>query len=756
VPAATLFCGAAVFAVCRYWGAWRDRLVLTGYDVYTLYVSCFAITRDAAIAGSLPQWDHRDYFGQPYAANVQVGALLPFNYLALLVPPPLAYMVAVALVQAFTCYFMTRLLQVGLNADPLSALAGGVAFAFSGYVMNKATLYNLFVSLPFLTAAVYFLVRFRRDGRARSLCGGAIAYGFLVVVGPPYLVYGSYLYGALLLAFFAADVRRDPRSALKRLAEGTVPLLIGAFLGSWQLAQTLRLTRFSRRSGGLSFQESAFASLPTSLLPATFLPDLGNAGTYGENVAHLPAVALLTCAVALLTGFASPERRDRRWTALGAALLLVGTTLALGGSIPPVHSLAFHTLPLVRYLRIPARWLLFSVFGVVALSTLAISAAPRLLRSRRAVAALAVAFVSVVMLTQVGRSRHAELVHSAIFGGVATVLLWLASWLPARLAPLAVALLALLLVGETYVVSTRGIVGLYAALVSSDAYRPSRLTPPEVLRADATNPRAFDAELDAVRPRLSAGAADYYQPGARLDGDIAGAMLAWMAGTNAHSRMSLLGGNFGDLGAIAGYRRALALFDDLRPFTQDWVNFLTVFHLKYAMFRAEALTAAGPTYTQWFDIVFRDDRVAVIALRHTLGRAFWLPALPADEGAPLTVALLAKYADARDARPLDVDLSRPNDIAIRSPDGRIPAGVVVLGQSPYPGWKAQPSVAAAVNPLHDALTYVRLDRDVSELALHFDADPALRWACFAAVLAVLCIAVVDPRLPWHAPNGRLP
>jgi hypothetical protein len=618
--------------------------------------------------------------------------------------------------------------------------------------MNKATLYNLFVSLPFLVAAVYFLVRFRRDCRARSLCGGAIAYAFLVVVGPPYVVYGSYLYGALLLAFFVADVRRDLRNALKRLAEGTLPLLIGAFLGSWQLVQTLRLTKFSRRSGGLSLQESAFASLPPSLLPATFLPDVGNAGTYGENVAHLPAVALLTCAVTLLTGFASPERHDRRWTALGAALLLVGTALALGGNVPPVHAVVFHTLPLVRYMRIPARWLLLSVFGVVVLSTLAISAAPRLLRGRRAVGALAVAFVSVVLLTQVGRSRPAELVHTTMFGGVAVVLLWLASWLPARAGRLAVALLAVLLIGETYLTSTTGIVGLYAALVPSDAYWPSRLTPPQTMRADTTSPRAFDAELDALRPRLSVGAADYYQPGLRLDRDIAGAMLAWAPGTNGHSRMSLLGGNFGDLGAIVGYRNALALFDGLRPFTQDWVNFLTVFHLKYAMFRAEALTAAGPTYTQWFEPVFRDDRVAVIGLRRTLGRAFWLPELPADAAAPLTVVLLAKYANARDARPLEVDLSRPDDIAIRSPDGRIPRGVVVLSQSPYPGWKAQ---GAVVNPLHDALTYVRLDRDVPELALHFDADPALRWVCFAAVLAVVCIAVFDPRLPWHGRNARL-
>jgi hypothetical protein len=168
--------------------------------------------------------------------------------------------------------------------------------------------------------------------------------------------------------------------------------LLGAALAAAQLLPALELSRYSIRSGGLSYREAvAFSLRPLPrLLRYTFLPpwsaDL--AAIFGgpyftEFLAYVGAVPLLLIAawgavwlVGRVWGRGSVvleslhEAKSVRPVARLLVLAAAGLLLALG-LYNPLYLILYKLMPGFDLFRVPARWLLLYAFAVPMLAALA-------------------------------------------------------------------------------------------------------------------------------------------------------------------------------------------------------------------------------------------------------------------------------------------------------------------------------------------------------------------------------------------------
>jgi hypothetical protein len=266
-----------------------------------------------------------------------------------------------------------------LGRSPDAALAGALAFSFSGYALSSTAFLNAATTLawvPWLLASVALA---RREGRSALRLGvlGAVASSALLAhAGEPALG----LLGILLAFAVALSGPRGERlRPLLALAGGG---LVAALASAPYLLEVLRATEASsRRLRGFSWAEfSAVGFHPLRLLETPF-PFLfgdpsrtlsgafwGFAATQG-NPPYLASLSFGVLPLALATAFAlSPRRREGRfWT--GAALLsLLASMLPWLPGARAVYE-AFAPLHAFRY---PVKALLVTTIAVAVLASLSV------------------------------------------------------------------------------------------------------------------------------------------------------------------------------------------------------------------------------------------------------------------------------------------------------------------------------------------------------------------------------------------------
>jgi hypothetical protein len=320
-----------------------------------------------------PLWMPNLFCGFYAHGEGQIGIFHPLRWLAYrflpvseafnlecLLPYPLA-LCGVAL-------FLRRL------ALPASAaIFGGATFAFSAYLTLRLThlpAIAVIAHLGWLLAALDALLRESGRARRRAWIGVALLTGSQALVGyPPAIAYCWMI--AIPYALWVAASRRE----LAPLGAAAGALGVGVLLGAIQLLPTYDHLLASQRAG-ISFEEvTEFSLHPLNLLtvvgPWLFRHHAYQERFYDpiERVLYFGSVAPIAVVWVAL-----------RWRSLGpwrplvvglAALSALALVFALGAHTPLYRHLL--ELPLVGWLRAPARYSLVLYFAAAVCSALALA-----------------------------------------------------------------------------------------------------------------------------------------------------------------------------------------------------------------------------------------------------------------------------------------------------------------------------------------------------------------------------------------------
>jgi hypothetical protein len=327
-----------------------------------------------ALAASLGGASLNPYasFGQPYRGNPNLVLAYPF-------PVTPRWLGAQILLHAAVGGLGFLLFLSLLGRTPVAALAGALAFSFSGFALSCTAFLNAATTLAWIPWLLASVAAARLEGRRLlrlGLLGVAASSALLAHAGEPALG----LLGILLAFAFAFSGPHGTRlRAAGALFGGG---LVAALAAAPYLLEVLRATvAATRRLRGFSWAEfSAVGFHPLRLLETPF-PFLfgdsartlsgafwGFAASQG-NPPYLASLSFGVLPLALAVTFAvCPRRREGRFWLAAAGLSFLVSALPW---IPGARS-AYEALPFLHSFRYPVKALLVATIAVAVLASLAV------------------------------------------------------------------------------------------------------------------------------------------------------------------------------------------------------------------------------------------------------------------------------------------------------------------------------------------------------------------------------------------------
>ena len=359
-----------------YWrgGAFSDLLI-------THWPNAAFLRRSLLEWGQIPLWNPTILSGAPFFADPLSGLWYPPLWLAVWLPPALA----------FNLLFYLHLVWAGLGTwqlgrrlglDHPAASLAGLAFSGGPKLIGHVGLGHLTLVLavcwtPWVLLAVDSAARAVQAPsqsrlRAAALAGGAAGLVFLIdprwfpyvmLIAVPYATWVASHSHTLAVGDGKNSPRREGGRALGNRDGGAFvawrrglgSLVVGGLASVGVSAGlALPLAEFVRLStrAGLSVAESAVASLPLEKLPNLLAPDFG---AWPEWQTYAGAVVLFLAAVALVFDW----RRSAFWGAVAAIALLIAM-----GAGSPLYSILRSLVPGFAQLRVPPRSLFLCAFAL--------------------------------------------------------------------------------------------------------------------------------------------------------------------------------------------------------------------------------------------------------------------------------------------------------------------------------------------------------------------------------------------------------
>ncbi|HUE75747.1 MAG TPA: hypothetical protein VMP10_02875, partial [Chloroflexota bacterium] len=240
--------------------------------------------RNHVLRGELPLWNPYEFAGLPFLAGGQSGTLYPLGVVFYLLPVLHAYGWFLAihtwLAGAFTFLFLRVL---GLR--PPSALFGGIAFAYSAFLIVSYVwpmIVSAAVWLPLLLLVLELTVRAHERGAALAtrlplVVGGSLVIALEILAGHLeitfYVLATAALYASGRLAW-PLLARRQWRSAASASAEMLAMPAIGFLLAGVQLVPFAELIAQNVRMGQVSYQDVIGYALPSRQIATFLLPEI--------------------------------------------------------------------------------------------------------------------------------------------------------------------------------------------------------------------------------------------------------------------------------------------------------------------------------------------------------------------------------------------------------------------------------------------------------------------------------------------------
>lgn len=366
---------------------WRLGGLGAGEDDILYYYPQRLFLHDSLQAGHLPWFDPWSGMGRPFVADPQAALWYPATWLLAVLPPIPAYAAALWLHFALAFLGTYRLLRT-LPVRRRAAVFGGIAFAFSGFLLAHRAHLSMQHAAAWIPWVFWALLAYARVplGERRRAVRRLVVAALIIALA---CLAGHVQIAALAaLGTFVWLVTARPSEAAGRIPDRRAAVLrwlvawtcaAGLFAIQW-LPTFLHLRHCTRvERGYLDFVENSWnpASVVNWWLPMLFgqrTPNFFDTPYWGpshqcEQFAYAGIVPLALALLALRPGWRS-DRRRRPWIVLAvfAMLLALGTC----GPICPV----LYWLPGSSVFRCPARALVLvnlcvAVLAAVTLNELA-------------------------------------------------------------------------------------------------------------------------------------------------------------------------------------------------------------------------------------------------------------------------------------------------------------------------------------------------------------------------------------------------
>lgn len=341
---------------------------LGGGDMVGQWLQILRLARTEILQGRLPLWNPYLAAGLPLQANPQLGLFYPPFWVFWLT----SFEQGVALIGAFHLAWMglgTYLFMRRVGLSPIGAVCAGLIMGFSGFMTVRVGeghpgFIGSVVWLPWMLWAHRRSVQVG-TWRSGAWLGVTLA-GALLAGNPAAAMLALFGLGLWVTLELVLPEEGRARSAQIRPFAVAIPVAIG--LSAVQLFPTLEYLSLSARSS-TSYEFASQYSLPAAHLISLLLPDFFgepvHLGYWGEfphiEYLYYPGIAAIA-ATALLWRGRSAEPRTLKWLLFGGFALLVAL-----GPMGGLHWLLYEVFPLIRYVRVPARYMLLAVLAVAGL-----------------------------------------------------------------------------------------------------------------------------------------------------------------------------------------------------------------------------------------------------------------------------------------------------------------------------------------------------------------------------------------------------
>jgi hypothetical protein len=356
-------------------------------------------------SGYLPLWNPQAGMGAPLLANYQVGLFYPPNwfYFFLAALGGLRAMawgqaLMVALHLTWACIGMAQLarrLDLGRRAQTVS----GLAFGLSTYLVSRAAFLSVMSAVAWLPWILLFSREIARPGLNRRaglalvvcaalqlLAGHAQTTWYtLLLAGIWTALWGWLFAGENLDENLPARRRKQAIASLLRLLKLGALILWAAAIAAVQLLPTAEYLLQSQRAASVTFQTAmTYSTWPWRFLgllaPGLFgspaQGDYWGYASYWEDAIYIGLLPVLLAFSAILGSVFRRNKLHRpnpfwqRPVTISLALVIVLSIFLALGQNTPLFPWLYDNVPTFSLFQAPARFLIWSVFGLALLAGL--------------------------------------------------------------------------------------------------------------------------------------------------------------------------------------------------------------------------------------------------------------------------------------------------------------------------------------------------------------------------------------------------
>jgi len=221
------------------------------------------------LKGALPLFNPCLFFGVPHIATHQSAVFYPPNVINYLLFSPMVGQKILTMLHSFLAGFFMFLYLRGRKITNRGAVAGGLVFMMSGYLLSHESHTANRDSVVWIPLLFYFVDGFLSRGRRGSFLGGALTVAVMVFSGYMHtVVISCFLVGIYVLGFllFARGER-----VFWRIAGIGFMIALGFCLSSVQIFTTYGILDQTERQE-LSYSEFCGGYFPFTSLPLFFFP----------------------------------------------------------------------------------------------------------------------------------------------------------------------------------------------------------------------------------------------------------------------------------------------------------------------------------------------------------------------------------------------------------------------------------------------------------------------------------------------------
>lgn len=352
----------ALLTLVFYWTPLTSAGASIQWDAVDTHYSPQKYFSDRIRHGELPHWTPYIFSGFPFLADPQVGAWYPLNWPFFFVTGITPGVIQFQLVlHAFLACLGTFLLLRRLTGAPLAALAGAIAYGFTGYFADHASHVGMFAAAALLPWLLLCFELAMQSKAVRFGVFGGLTAGAIVLAG--HFQNALYCFAALglfALARFVAMPDRIVRGAA--VVAGIVVVALGA--SAIQTLPGLELSSQSIRAAA-DYSQTRERILTGGALGNVAIPTwkanpATTGGTPGEVNYYLYCGLLLLPLAAL-----GVARRDVRVAGL---LLIVIPAWFMLGPDAGLYRLAGTAIPPLHKVRAPIHFWFVAAFGLATLA----------------------------------------------------------------------------------------------------------------------------------------------------------------------------------------------------------------------------------------------------------------------------------------------------------------------------------------------------------------------------------------------------